>query len=135
MKRLFSPSTLGFYPCSSGSEGENNPQQDYIDAGSLPSDLIEMTAEDEKLMCEQPAGAKLSATADGRPVWIEADPLTKEQVEVIRRQKYADPVTGSDVLFAEYNRELAMGNQEAAEAAKEKAISRYQEIQAENPYP
>lgn len=135
MKRLFSPSTLGFYPAPATGEGESNPQQDYLDVGSLPDDLIEMIDADERLMREQPAGAKLSATADGRPVWVEADPLTKEQVEAIRRQKYADPVTGSDVLFAEYNREMVMGNLEAAEAVKEKAIARYTEIQAENPYP
>jgi len=57
------------------------------------------------------------------------------EIERRRRAAYADPITGSDLHFAEASRLEAMGAAESATLARQRGIARYQEIQAENPYP
>ena len=57
------------------------------------------------------------------------------EIERRRRQAYADPITGSDIHFAEASRLEAMGDSDGSRAAKQIGIARYQEIQAAHPYP
>jgi len=57
------------------------------------------------------------------------------EIEFRRRRAYADPITGSDVHFAEANRLEAMGEAGAADEARQRGIARYHEIQAAHPYP
>jgi len=64
---------------------------------------------------------------------VEPQP-TREQVEASRLRAYADPITGSDRYFAEAQRESLMGNIEAAETARQLGLTRFAEIQAENPW-
>ena len=65
-----------------------------------------------------------------------AKPLTREQIEVLRLQAYADKITGSDRYFAEAARLQAMGAaQEEIDAANAAGAKRYAEIQGEYPWP
>lgn len=68
----------------------------------------------------------------------EPEPLTFEQkraaVDNARRFAYADPLTGSDPLFAQYQRMLAM-DEPGADDIKAQAIARYEVIRAEHPWP
>lgn len=65
-----------------------------------------------------------------------AKPLTREQIETLRLQAYADPITGSDRYFAEVARLQAMGAaQEEIDAANAAGAKRYAEIQGEYPWP
>lgn len=68
------------------------------------------------------------------PVQPHADWALSE-IERRRRAVYADPISGSDLHFAEASRLDAMGDAEGAAAAKQRGIARYQEIQAAHPYP
>lgn len=63
-------------------------------------------------------------------------PLTKDQVEALRLQAYAHPVTGSDRHFAEAVRLQAMAAPQGdIDAAKAAGVARYDAIQAEYPWP
>lgn len=68
----------------------------------------------------------------------ELKPLTFDElvaeVDRARRIAYADPLTGSDPLFAQYQRMLAMDEQDAADI-KIQAIARYEAIRAEHAWP
>lgn len=65
-----------------------------------------------------------------------AKPLTREQIEALRLQAYADQITGSDRYFAEAARLQVMGAaQEEIDAANAAGAKRYAEIQGEYPWP
>lgn len=68
------------------------------------------------------------------PVAAHAD-WARAEIERRRRAAYANPLTGSDLHFAEATRLDAMGDGEAAEAARQRGVARYLEIQAAHPYP
>lgn len=59
---------------------------------------------------------------------------TREEIEVLRARAYADPVHGSDRMFAEASRMQLMG-EEGWEAVRDKAIARYNEIREQYPLP
>ena len=62
--------------------------------------------------------------------------LSLDDVTNNRRMEYANPLTGSDRWFAEAARLAAMSaTQEEVDAAKQKGIARYNEIQLEHPWP
>ena len=65
------------------------------------------------------------------------DPLTWAVAEMQRRRAraYADPITGSDVLFAKAVRLQAMGRQAEAEQIQAEAIARFEQIQRDYPMP
>lgn len=56
------------------------------------------------------------------------------KTEEARRKAYADPLTGSDPLFAQAARMEVMG-EEGAEEVRQKACQRYEEIKAKMPWP
>lgn len=63
-------------------------------------------------------------------------PLTREEVEQIRLRAYSDPINGSDRFFAEAVRLQAIGAAQAEiDAAKNNGVARYNEIQAQHPWP
>lgn len=63
-------------------------------------------------------------------------PLTTTQVDYNRKVAYANPLTGSDRWFAEANRLTIMGGTtEEIDEAKTRGVTRYEEIQLENPWP
>lgn len=59
---------------------------------------------------------------------------TSQEIDAIRIRSYADPINGSDRLFSESTRMQIMG-ESGHEAVREKAISRFKEIQAQYPWP
>lgn len=62
--------------------------------------------------------------------------LSREEVSELRRIAYADPITGSDPLYIEYQREIAVGASETiAQAARQAWLDRADEIAAEYPWP
>lgn len=65
------------------------------------------------------------------------DPLAWAVAEMQRRRAraYADPITGSDVLFAKAVRLQAMGRQAEAEQIQAEAIARFEQIQRDYPMP
>lgn len=78
--------------------------------------------------------AAITAGEFGEPAPYVAPVKTREEVELLRRAAYANPITGSDRLFAEEKRMRVMGetgNEEVLQAA----VTRYLEIQAEYPWP
>lgn len=56
-----------------------------------------------------------------------------EEIEALRRRAYADPITGSDRLFAEAQRMEVMG-ESGWETVRAAGIQRFNEIQQEFPW-
>lgn len=96
---MYSSKTQGFYP--SDEEG----QVPYVEAGSLPDDLTEISDEDYDAWINPPVG-KCSAWVEGRPVLIDAPAVNYVLEAETKRQKLL-----SDAQAATYNinLKLAMG--------------------------
>lgn len=63
-------------------------------------------------------------------------PLNREQINSLRRTAYADPMTGSDPLYIEYQREIVVGSSETAiKLARQAWLDRADEIAAQYPWP
>ena len=88
----------------------------------------------QSLFAAQSAGKQIVPGPDGRPVAADPVPYTREQVERLRNAAYADPQTGTDRLFSEVSR-MKLMNEPGWEDAQALAVARYQEIQAEFPWP
>lgn len=114
---------------------------DYaIHGDNMPADVVEITAEEHAEMLEgQSQGKVISWNDEGFPFLTDPPPpppKTYEQVMGARRVAYADPLTGSDRLFAEATRLTIMGGTtEEIDEAKAQGVARYEEIQLENPWP
>ena len=65
---------------------------------------------------------------------IAVPPMTKAEVDTARLHEYANPLTGSDRLFAEASRMKLMGEADY-EAVRLRAIARYEDIKAQYPWP
>lgn len=130
MTIFFSKSTGGFY--------DSTLRASYAIAGTWPTDAVELTQEEQQTYhMQQPPEGKMLGSMGGRPAWVDIPPPpppTREQVESARRRAYADPLTGSDPIFSEAYRMQLMG-ETGWESVRDAAIARYQEIQAEHPWP
>lgn len=58
----------------------------------------------------------------------------RTEIDVTRRNTYADPISGSDALFNEAYR-MQLMSEEGWELVRDKAVARFQEIQAQYPWP
>ena len=63
-------------------------------------------------------------------------PPTRDEVNALRRIAYADPMTGSDPLYIEYQRSIAMSDPaDQIESAKTAWLHRAAEIALQYPWP
>nr|WP_239043496.1 tail fiber assembly protein [Citrobacter freundii] len=69
---LFSPSTLGFYPIEMKSE--------YLNKGSLPSDVIEVSDSVRNEYNFAPPEGKQLSSSQNMPVWIDIPALTHDEL-------------------------------------------------------
>lgn len=114
---------------------EIRPEHDSVqDIRMLKPDWTVRTAEE---MYEIGAWVRPEESEE-KPDEIEPVPLNYEEkvktVDTARRIAYADPLTGSDRLFAQYQRMLAM-DEPGADDIKAQAIARYDAIRNEHPWP
>lgn len=81
MKNLFmySPTTQGFYP------KDEQSQIPYVEAGSLPDDLIDISDEDYDAWFNPPEG-KYGAWVDGHPVLADLPPIDYEAINNAKRE-------------------------------------------------
>lgn len=94
---------------------ENNEDRDRFG----PSDLRQMTKSE--------VDSHLSSSSA---------PSTREDVERMRRIAYADPITGSDPLYIEYQRAIATGEAEdLVDSARGAWLTRADEIASKYPWP
>lgn len=132
MRAYFSAKQMSFIPKEWKDDGT------YTDE-TWPSDAILL---DESHLSEfwkrpAPAGYMLGATTKGLPTWVEvppAEPLSASEIEASRLRAYADPIAGSDRLFSESTRMQIMG-ENGHEEVRARAIARFEEIQAQYPWP
>lgn len=126
----FVPSIPSFIPESWKTDGTYSEK-------SWPADavLLDQAVTNEFWKQKAPEG-KILGGVDGKPAWIDSalKPLTHEEVEALRLQSYANPLTGSDRLFSESTRMQIMG-ESGFEDVRDRAISRFEEIQAQHPWP
>ncbi len=128
----FSASTLSFIPESWKNDGT------YKD-DDWPHDAVLLSnSEAEKFWKKlAPSGKILGFSVSGRPSWVDipdASPPSRDEIESIRLRAYADPLIGSDRLFSESARMQIMG-EPGYDDVKSRAISRFEEIQAQYPWP
>lgn len=104
-----------------------------------PHDAVPVTeTEHAALLQGEQSGKVIVADSKGRPVLKEPAPhvYTRQDVESMRLRAYADPLTGSDRFFSEAVRLQVMGADAAEiEAVKALGAARYEEIQAQYPWP
>ena len=61
--------------------------------------------------------------------------LAQQEITRRRARAYADPIAGSDVMFAKAVRLQAMGRHAEAEQVQQQAIQRFEQIQRDYPMP
>lgn len=109
-----------------------------VHGNSIPQGAIEISAEKHSELITGLSNGYTISIHDNCPVLIEPPAKSLEQrvaeIEKIRKELYADPQTGSDVLFAEAQRMQMMG-ESGWEAVRDKGIARYNEIKVEYPWP
>jgi hypothetical protein len=127
----FCPVALAAWP--------HSRKERYEAFGQWPEKGVDMPAADWEAIREESnaTGRPITVNSKGLPCLGKIEPvkLTKEQVDINRRAAYADPLTGSDAYFIEYQRKQADGDLEGAEIAKKNWLSRSEEIKQGNPYP
>ena len=69
---LFSPSTLGFYPIEMKAE--------YLNKGSLPSDVIEVSDSVRNEYNFAPPEGKQLSSSKNMPVWVDIPPPTQDEL-------------------------------------------------------
>lgn len=126
----FDPEALGFIP------------EDWKDDGtysenSWPSSAVLLSKEEEiKFWKVSVPEGKYLTSKNGRPFWDDLLEIekTRDEIESLRLSSYADPIAGSDRLFSESTRMQIMG-ESGFEDVRARAISRFEEIQAQYPWP
>lgn len=126
----FVPSIPGFIPESWKKDGTYSDQ-------SWPADavILDQLITDRFWKKQAPEG-KILGHIDGEPAWVDtvSIPSTYREIEDRRLKAYSDPLTGSDRLFSESTRMEIMG-ESGFEDVRARAISRFEEIQAQYPRP
>lgn len=107
---------------------------------AIPVDAVEITSNEHKaLLAALASGERIVLGDDGHLVVVAPEAvsavLTHDQVDALRRKAYADVQTGSDRLYIDYQRCLAVGDAEGAEVARQAWLDRAVEIQAQYPWP
>ena len=127
----FSPSSLSFIPEAWAHDGTYTEE-------SFPSDAVLLGKhEANEFWRQQPPDGKALGSIEGLPAWVdgpEQGALSRIQIEAIRLREYSNPLTGSDRLFSEASRMEAM-KETGFEEVRAQAISRFEEIQAQHPWP
>lgn len=127
----FSPSSLSFIPESWRTDGSYS-------ASNWPADAVLLNkSEADKFWRQEPPKGKILGSLKGLPAWVNSpdpEPLSAIKIEAMRLRAYADPLTGSDRLFSESTRMKIMG-ENGHEEVRARAIARFEEIQAQYPWP
>ena len=126
----FVPETLGFIPAAWKDDGTYSEN-------SWPSSAVLLSKEEEiKFWKASAPQGKYLTSKNGRPFWDDILEVakTRDEIESLRLSSYADPITGSDRLFSESTRMQIMG-ESGFEDVRARAISRFEEIQAQYPWP
>lgn len=61
--------------------------------------------------------------------------IAQQEITRRRARAYADPITGSDVIFAKVVRLQSMGRHAEAEQVQQQAVQRFEQIQRDYPMP
>lgn len=72
MSYFFSGKTLGFYAA--------HLKENYITAGTWPSDAVEIGEDDYLVFCSQPPTGKMLGSSESRPAWVDIPPPTQEEI-------------------------------------------------------
>lgn len=131
MKVYFVPGIPSFIPAEWRADGTYSEK-----TWPASAVLLEESVSDKFLKVSPPAGKRLGSH-NGLPVWVDIPPppaLTRDEVESLRLRSYADPLAGSDRLFSESTRMQIM-NESGFEEVLGRAIARFEEIQAQYPWP
>lgn len=101
----------------------------------IPKEAIRVTDEDWKKIIDTSLGDWM-INKSGKISFIPRDdpPLTFQDIERFRIIAYSDPISGSDRLFSEAVRMQIMG-EEGYEEVRARAVARFEEIQAQYPWP
>ncbi|MDM2800800.1 tail fiber assembly protein [Citrobacter sp. Cpo109] len=98
---LFSPSTLGFYPIDMKAE--------YLNKGSLPSDVIEVSDSVRNEYNFAPPEGKQLSSSQNMPVWIDIPPATREELIAAAEQERQKLLAHADAVMLDWRTELMLG--------------------------
>ncbi|WP_353613973.1 tail fiber assembly protein [Mangrovibacter phragmitis] len=99
---LFSKTTLGFYPVAD--------KQAYINAGTLPDDVIEVDDNvRDTYNAQAPLGKKLDVDSDGMPVWVDLPAPTASELIAQAKIKQESLLTSAKNTISVWQSELLLG--------------------------
>ncbi|CAI1863479.1 tail fiber assembly protein [Serratia proteamaculans] len=113
----FSAKTNSFYP--------ESLREYYEEAGTLPTDLIDVTDEVYATFSGQPPEDKVRGSKKGLPAWIDIPPLSKDQAQEHARMKKQQLTDESDAIILPLERAVRLGMATNEEKVRLDAWERY----------
>ncbi|PWW07830.1 tail fiber assembly protein [Mangrovibacter plantisponsor] len=102
MTTYFSATTCGFY--------DDYLKDNYLKAGSWPSDAREVTAEELAIYTTPPeTGKKLGSDSSGSPAWVDVPPPTAEELIEKAKEKQAVLMAEAKDTISIWQSELLLG--------------------------
>ncbi|WP_159287585.1 tail fiber assembly protein [Proteus terrae] len=89
---FFSEKTNSFYP--------ETMKNDYLEAGTLPSDIVLVDVDVFQEYTQEPPEGKMRSTKDGLPVWIDIPPLAQSELSSIAEQHKIDLINKATNIIA-----------------------------------
>ncbi|MRT01868.1 tail fiber assembly protein [Ewingella americana] len=98
----YSPKNNAFYP--------KEFEEDYLQAGSFPDDVVEVGDEVFLEFSSNPAPGRVRiAGKDGKPAWADAPKPTKEQLITFSESVKASKISGAKQTISIWQSELLLG--------------------------
>lgn len=89
---FFSEKTNSFYP--------ETMKNDYLEAGTLPNDIVLVDIDVFKEFTQEPPEDKMRGAKDGFPVWIDIPPLEKSKLSSIAEQHKIELINKATNIIA-----------------------------------
>lgn len=89
---FFSEKTNSFYP--------ETMKNDYLEAGTLPSDIVLVDVDVFQEYTQEPPEGKMRGVKDGFPVWIDIPPLAQSELSSIAEQHKIDLINKATNIIA-----------------------------------
>lgn len=89
---FFSEKTNSFYP--------ETMKNDYLEAGTLPSDIVLVDVDVFQEYTQEPPEGKMRSSKDGLPVWIDTPPLAQSELSSIAEQHKIELINQATNIIA-----------------------------------
>lgn len=116
-KYKFSAKTNSFYPVEL--------LESYEEAGTLPTDLLDVTDEAYTIFIEQPPEGKVRGSKKGMPAWVNISPPSEDQAKEYAGIKKQQLIDQSDAIILHLERAVRLNMATDEEKVQLDAWERY----------